>query len=145
MTFLLKLGYCPPSTLDQLCLSDKPMENTSLESLAELPLLWQPQCVQTLPSHWQPAAHVLFQKQLNVLQCHFLLVPTKGSCSHLLPPSPELTWLPLPSHSRALREQSFPWDCCCTLGTRAGRLAVTLLLAAMQCKGERHPVPVQRG
>lgn len=42
VTFLLELGYCPHSTLDQLCPSDKPMENTSLESLAELSLLWQP-------------------------------------------------------------------------------------------------------
>lgn len=56
MTFLLELGSCPPSTLDQLCPSDKDMENPSLESLAEPPLLWQPQCVQALHSHCQPGA-----------------------------------------------------------------------------------------
>lgn len=54
------------------------MENTSLESLAELPLLWQSHCVQTLHSAW---FHVLFQKQLNVLQCQFLCVLTEELCA----------------------------------------------------------------
>lgn len=96
------------------------MENTSLESLAELPLLWQPQCVQTLHS---ARIHVLFQKQLNVLQCQFLCVLTEELCAAI--PSQLSADLaapaqPLQGHQGA----ELPLGLLLTLGRRAGRLAL---------------------
>lgn len=125
------------------------MENTSLESLAELPLLWQPQCVHTLHSDWQPDAHVLFPKQLNVLQCQFLCVP--GLCARhthqmtpraaAIPSQLSLTQLLLPQPLQGSQRAGLPLGLLLqgTLGARAGTLALLSspwLFCWHPCSGE---------